>query len=485
MQGLFTISDFGAVGDGATLCTGAVQDAIDTCAAAGGGEVIVPPGRFVIGTIRMKSRVVLRILAGGALLGSTHIGDYAVDTGKNMYDGEPHMDRCLIFAKGQHSFGIVGNGTIDGRGHRANFPNPGDPAHNRPMMIRFIDCERITVRDVTLLNPADWTSAWLYCRDIVVDGITIHSRANGNGDGLDFDGCENVRVANCAFDNSDDSICLQASRKDKPCRRVTVTNCIFSTRWGGMRIGLLSLGNFEQVTVSNCVFHDIEDAGLKIQMCEGGSMKNMTFSNLVMHNVPRPVFMTFNRQRAGVDSPDPVPEMNEMRSIVFDTILVDCDADFAHARDNAFVLTGVPGGIIENITLNNIDFTGGGGGTREDGELDSVGEMDNDPQPDGLPRWPEYAKLRGRVPAAALFARHIRGLRIRNCSFRTLVSDGRPALRFDDAKDIEVSSTRLETGLEEKSVLFNRCKGAVISRCRTPGGKLSIEAIDSKGIVED
>ena len=159
MSGLFQITDFGALGDGVSLCTRAVQDAIDTCADAGGGEVIVPPGEFVIGTIHLRSKVILRLTAGATLLGSTDISDYDTDTGKNMYDGEPHMDRCLIFARDQSHFGIVGHGTIDGRGHRANFPNAGDPNGHRPMMIRFVDCERITLRDVTLLNPADWTSA--------------------------------------------------------------------------------------------------------------------------------------------------------------------------------------------------------------------------------------------------------------------------------------------------------------------------------------
>jgi polygalacturonase len=252
-----------------------------------------------------------------------------------------------------------------------------------------------------------------------------------------------------------------------------------------MRIGLLSLGDIKQVTVNNCVFHDIEDAGLKIQMCEGGSMTNMTFSNLVMHNVPRPVFMTFNRQKAGIDSPDPVPEMKAMRNLVFDTIRVDCDPDFAYAQDNAFVLTGVPGGKIENITLSNIDFTGGGGGCREDGDRDKVGEMDNDPQPDGLPRWPEYAKLRGRVPAAAVYARHIRGIRIQNCSFRTLMPDSRPALRFDDAEHVEVSTNAVDTGTEETRVMFRRCSGAVISRCRAAGGPAKVEMIDSTDVAEE
>ncbi len=281
---LYDIRGFGAVGDGIAMNTGAIQAAIDRCTADGGGTVVVPAGRFLTGTIRLRDRVVLHVSSGGVLLGSTRAVDYATDTHKNMYKNEPHMDRCLIFAQGATNIGLEGHGVIDGQGK--SLPQAGDPQQNRPMLIRLVDCCTVRMRDLTLLSPAGWTSAWLYCRDIVVDGIRIHSRANGNGDGLDFDGCQEVRVSNSTFDTSDDSICLQTSRPDRPCRQVTITNCVFRSQWAGVRIGLLSRGDFEDVTVSNCVFTDIQDSGLKIQMCEGATMRNMTFSNLVMAMCP-------------------------------------------------------------------------------------------------------------------------------------------------------------------------------------------------------
>ena len=141
---------------------------------------------------------------------------------------------------------------LTGKGRRSHFPNADDPQKNRPMMLRFLNCSNIRMRDLTLANPASWTSAWLYCSDIAVNGLTIHSRANGNGDGLDFDGCTDVRVSQCAFDTSDDSICLQTSRPDCPCRDIVISNCTFTSKWAGIRIGLLSRGDFENVTVTNC-----------------------------------------------------------------------------------------------------------------------------------------------------------------------------------------------------------------------------------------
>ncbi len=377
--------------------------------------MVVAQGRYVTGTVYLKSHVHLRVEPGAALLGSTDIADYATDTHKQMYKRERHMDRCLIFARDAEGIGISGAGTIDGQGDRTNFPN------DRPMLIRLVNCSNIRMRDIMLVRPASWTSAWLYCSDIVVDGVRIHSRVSGNGDGLDFDGCIDVRVSNCSFDTSDDSICLQTSRVDRPCRDVVITNCNFCSKWAGIRIGLLSRGDFENVTVSNCVFRDIDDSGLKIQMCEGAAMRRMIFSDLVMENVPRPVFMTFCQQRACDDAPEGVAPMKAMRDMMFSNILVDATAC---GKDAAFIFTGLPGHPIENITLTNIDMTVAGGGTPGDAAAE-LAELDLEAIGN---HWPEYTCFGATVPAHGIYARHIRGLSMDRINIRTVAPDARPAV---------------------------------------------------------
>lgn len=421
----YDIRRFGAVGDGQTVNTAAVQGAIDRCHADGGGSVTVAQGRYVTGTIHLKSHVHLHLDPGAALLGSTRIGDYATDTHRQMYKNETCMDRCLIFARDAEGIGIAGAGTLDGQGDRANFPNTADPQFNRPMLIRFVNCSNIRLRDVTLTRPASWTSAWLYCSDIAVDGVRIHSRANGNGDGLDFDGCTDVRVSNCSFDTSDDSICLQTSRADRPCRDIVISNCTFCSQWAGIRIGLLSCGDFENVTVSNCVFRDIDDSGLKIQMCEGAEMRRMVFANLVMERVPRPVFMTFCQQRAGADAPDGVAPLKALRDMLFSDILVDSTAC---GKDSAFIFIGSPGHPIENITLRNLIMTAAGGGTDRDAAAE-LAELDLQAMGN---HWPEYTCLGATVPAHGIYARHVRGLSLEQATFRTATPDRRPAVVLVD-----------------------------------------------------
>ena len=457
---VFDIRDYGASGDATTVNTAAIQKAIDACTAGGGGQVLVAGGRFVTGTIYLKDNVTLHISPDAALLGSTNIADYATDTHKNIYAGEPHMDRCLIFARGAVNIGLTGSGMIDGRGEKGNFPNQADPGKSRPMLLRFFECTGIRMRDLTLTNPASWTSAWLYCNDIVVESVTIRSRANGNGDGLDFDGCRNVRVSNCLFDTSDDSICLQASRADRPSRNVVINNCVMQSKWAAIRIGLSSLGNLEDVTVSNCIFHDIADAGLKIQMCEGGVMKNMLFSNIVMRNVPRPVFMTFNRWRMGVDSPKEVPPPKAMSDFQFSHIRVD-NSERANIP-TGFVLSGIPGGFMENISFDDISLTTSGGGTAEQAAIRSL--------PEFVDRRPEFGVLGKDVPFAGFYARHVRGLTLSNVRFDTVKPDARPAIICDNVENIEIGGAKLgATFFGESVIRLRQVKDAVVRDCLSLG----------------
>ncbi|GAB3658854.1 hypothetical protein GCM10028791_32060 [Echinicola sediminis] len=428
----YNVLDFGAMGDGQQMDTEALQNAIDHCTEQGGGRVLIPAGHTVLtGTIYLKSRVTLWISRGAVLLGSPDIVDYTLDTYKNMYKNEPHMDRCLIFAQNANDFSIQGGGIIDGNGHIKNFNNKT----GRPMLMRFLNCRDISLQDVTLLNPAAWTVAWLYCQNIRVDGIQIHSRVNHNGDGLDFDGCQNVRVANSSFDTSDDSICLQASDPDIACKNITITNCTFTSKWAGMRIGLLSRGDFESVAVSNCTFRDIQDSGLKIQMNEGGEMKNMTFSNLVMKNVPRPVFMTFAQQRACVDAPEKVYPMDDMHGFIFDNILVD---NAGQDKNTAFFVTGMPGNPIRDLTFSNIHFVIPGGGSMADAARTDLPEYTLEVLKGW---WPEF-HLIGTLPASAFYFRHIEGLTLHHIAIKSKGEDKRPPVVLEDVKYHDISHVK-------------------------------------------
>jgi len=240
----YNIREFGATGDGATLNTKPIQDAIDTCSTAGGGRVVVPPGVFVTGTIRLKDNVTLYVEAGSRLQGSRNQADYPKDAG--LCDWAPkfgwsrQLNGTLVYAEGAENIGIEGTGTIDGAqnaGRNRTFPNVGDNEQRRPMLVRFRDCGHVRVRDVTLIRPASFTSLFVGCRDLLFDGVRVRSRDTGNGDGLDFDGCERVRIANCDLDTGDDTIGLKSMIPDRPVQDFVITNCLLSSTWAAIRIG--------------------------------------------------------------------------------------------------------------------------------------------------------------------------------------------------------------------------------------------------------
>ena len=440
----YNVLDYGAKGDGIHKDTQAVQKAIDLATTNGGGKVIIPSGKkIVVGTIFLKNNVSLYLENGAVLLGSPDIEDYAKNTHKNMYKNEPHMDRCLIFAKEAHSIAIEGYGTIDGNGFPKNFKRET----GRPMLIRFLNCTDIHINNVKLINPAAWTSAFLYCNNISVSGISIKSRANYNGDGLDFDGCQNVSVTNSFFDTSDDSICLQASLPNVPCKNVSISNCVFESKWAGIRIGLLSRGNFEAVTVSNCTFKNIDDSGLKIQMNEGGKMENMTFSNLVMKNVPRPIFMTLAQQKACVDAPEKMYPVGNIQNFTFENIIVDNkDLD----QNSAIFITGITNHYIKNILLRNIQLHFSGGGTLEDAKKKKLKEYTLDVLKGW---WPEF-HLVGTLPAYGIYARHVKGLYMDNVHMHTEKLDKRAPIILDDVLQDHINNTFSNYKLITKSELI-------------------------------
>ena len=192
---VINIKSFGAIGDGVAMETKAIQDSIDACHDAGGGIVRVPAGDFQIGTIELKSNVTLSLDYGANLLGSTNKADYTTEGIDDPREGGPH---CLIYANGATNIAIEGLGVIDGRGTAENFPRLRSGGRNRglrPRLLRMVNCDGLTFSGVTWKRPAFWGLHLIDCKNIHFDAVTVRFRNNNfNNDGLDLDGCENVRI---------------------------------------------------------------------------------------------------------------------------------------------------------------------------------------------------------------------------------------------------------------------------------------------------
>jgi polygalacturonase len=181
----------GVVGDGTTLNTISIQKVIDDCAAAGGGTVRFPAGRYLTSTIQIKSNVTLRLEAGATLLGSTDVADY-----RNLdpfIDGSGNpLGHALIVAVDASNVGIEGSGTVDGQSPTLKAKQPRYTM--RPFLLRWVRCTDVTVRDVHLTNPGSWTLNLFQTKGAVIENVTIRSRDLGmhNNDGVNIDSSENV-----------------------------------------------------------------------------------------------------------------------------------------------------------------------------------------------------------------------------------------------------------------------------------------------------
>jgi hypothetical protein len=472
---IFNVRTFGAVGDGTHLDTAAMQAAVDACSKAGGGVVLVPPGKYLIGTLFLKSNTNLHLTATAVLFGTSDLTQYATGIERCGFTAHSYIDKCLIHAAKADNVKVSGQGTIDGQGSAFPATGPDGKAGERPMLIRLADCTNVAIEGVTLRNAGSWCSHFVRCSHLRIRGVTILNRCNGNNDGIDITGSENVLISDCTILAEDDGICLQNLDDVRPVKNVLITNCIISTRWAAIRSGGAHAGGIRDVTVSNCSFFDTFGCGIKLQVNGAGAMENMTFSNIVMKNVSSPISLRLGRHNYGekIDMSGPP---GGMRNLMFNNIRADVIDEAGLRKSLAEIyhvgpypgeerqcisIMGIPGFPIQGVTLSNIQVTFPGGGTREDAAKREMPELED--------VYPEYF-LWGVLPAYGLYARHVEGLSLDAVRFDLAAPDLRPAVVCDMAKGVDISGLRAQGSLEVESLIRLRStRDAFLYGCRPLG----------------
>ncbi|MEO6996102.1 MAG: glycosyl hydrolase family 28 protein, partial [Lacunisphaera sp.] len=274
----------GVVADGKTLNTARINTLIAELSGAGGGTLTFTRGTYLTGTVVLLSNVTLQLDAGATILGSTDIADYPENAPPHPTSRLEYGRYALISAIGQHDVAIRGQGRIYGQGDNPNFTkkdllargwSANDAYLKRPFGLSFIGCQRVTVEDIKLENIAFWCEGYLDCDDVTVRGVTVDSKKHDyNNDGIDLDGCRNVRVSDCYFFVGDDAICLKASYRD--CENITVTNCTASSLANGVKLGTASNFGFKNIAVSNIVLDGINAAGIALEIVDGGTLDGVT-----------------------------------------------------------------------------------------------------------------------------------------------------------------------------------------------------------------
>lgn len=247
----FNVRDYGAKGDGATKDTQAFQKALDICAVSGGGDVVVPAGKYLIGSIQLVHRTILRFEPESVLIGSPDAADYpTVDV---RWEGRWQPGRrALIYADNVDDTGIIGPGRIEG--------NPAMAAPQNPrgsVVIEPNNCNNIRWEGFTVTQGGNWATHLTYCNDVTIKNLTI----TGNRDGIDVDSCRNVRIEDCNIDSGDDSISLKSGRGldgariGKPTENVTIVNCnLRGRRFACIGIGSETSAGVRNIKIEKCKF---------------------------------------------------------------------------------------------------------------------------------------------------------------------------------------------------------------------------------------
>jgi alpha-L-rhamnosidase len=243
----FVISSYGAVGDGKTVNTKAIQRAIDSAAAGGGGTVVVPSGVFVTGAIFLRPGVGLFVEKDGVLKGSTDIADFPMRRTRIEGHFQPWA-AAMVNAEGVDHLRIGGAGTLDGSGtpfyaaFRSRVKDDDSTANldvPRPRMIYLSHCSDVRVEGLHLLNSAFWNVHVYHCQDVVIDGLDINCPAKSpSTDGVDIDSSQRITIHGCRIANNDDGIALKGSKgargpgemdeaDNPPVEQVHIYDCIF------------------------------------------------------------------------------------------------------------------------------------------------------------------------------------------------------------------------------------------------------------------
>lgn len=434
----YNVVDFGAVGDGKTMNTQAIQKAIDQCSSDGGGQVVVPNGHFRTGSIFLKNNVVLYLEPAAVLSGSTDKSHYA------------KPENALIIANGQHNIGIYGRGTIHGNGDDPAFysKDPANGLPDRPNVFSLTECTHVKLKEFTLRNGTRWNIHLIACDYVTVDDIKVISRAVANNDGIDINDCHHITISNSYFDCGDDAICPK-SYSARGVKNLVINNCIVKSESNGIKFGTKGVGGFRDVAISNCVIYDTRLSGIAIEMVDGGVIDRMVMNNITMQKVNGSLFIKLGK-RSG-DKPGVLRNVT-ITNLIADSIGLwkpDTTAPYYKKAANPKIgvsIVGQPGYLLENITLSHVRFQFAGGGTAED----SKAVMRDEPT-----SYPEYTNF-GITPAYGLNLRHVNNLLLQDVQLTTLAADARPAIFLEDARQVRIDN--LGAQMSAQGSAFIRCK---------------------------
>jgi len=488
---VYNVKSYGAIGDGNTLDTQAINKTIDAAAAAGGGTVYFPAGDYLSVSIHLKSKIAFYLDQGATIIAANTSNDIVYDPPEpNEWDkyqdfGHSHWHNSVIWGENLTNVSILGPGMIWGKGLVRNgsqsrtkaqndaleaarpnepkqpfgYPNPRDAVEpgwgNKSIALK--NCRNVLIRDITILHGGHFAILATGVDNLTIDNVKIDT----NRDGIDVDACKNVRISNCTVNSPfDDGICPKSSFAlgyARATENVTITNCQVSgydegtlldgtykrdyraangafSPTGRIKFGTESNGGFKNITIDNCVFDYCR--GLALESVDGALLEDITISNITMRDISNcPIFLRLGSRMRGPTG----PPVGELRRVKISNIVV-YNAEPRYAS----LITGIPGHNIADVTLNNIRIYYRGGGTKAQAALQPPEKETDYPEP----------TMFGEIPAYGFFIRHVNGLEMNGISVSYLKDDLRSPFILSDAKSVDLRNIKAQHGPDITSFIL-------------------------------
>ena len=449
----YPASLFGIYSDGVTLNTRSIQFAIDYIHQQGGGRLVFDVGRFLTGSIHLKSNVTLHLMEGAVLLGVLNPLDY-----------DSKGFTALVFAHDQQNIAITGKGVIEGQGRQVArnvgalvhkgiikdlFRNDRPEVEIRPMLIYFRSCSTILIRGVTLRNAAAWVQTYDQCKNLRADSITVDSRAFWNNDGFDIVDCDSVAITNSYIDADDDGICLKSHDPTMICQNILIRNCTIRSSANAIKFGTASLGGFRNIRIINVKVFDTYRSALALEAVDGGFIENVEADSLQVFHSGNAIFLRIGERVSG--------KKGRLENIRMSNVSVEIAAikpdsgyeyegpieDMPRNISPAIIIAGLPGAMIKDISLKNIELKHPGGGNPLFAKI-LLNALDSVPEKPAA--YPDFSMFR-ELPAWGIYIRHARDVQLTNLTLLCAKKDYRTAIVLDDVHHSQfISMDRKEPG---------------------------------------